>query len=76
MSLTAISTKLDRQRVLTAEFFHGDRVHIDGDVSIVATVTAILWRSTVTQLEVSWVHCGDIKTFWLEEWRLTKADAA
>lgn len=59
---------------LLTSFAHGDLVHIDGDNSIVATVTAILWRSTVTQVEVSWVHCGDIKTFWLEEWRLKRIE--
>lgn len=67
---------VDDPRRFRAPFLHGDKIHIDGDTSIVATVTAVLWRSTITQVEVSWVHCGDVKTAWLEEWRLSMVDAA
>ncbi|RAI42648.1 hypothetical protein [Rhodoplanes roseus] len=47
------------------------RVTIDGDVSIVGTVTALCFRGTrQTVAEVSWFHNGDAKTGWFEEERL------
>lgn len=49
-----------------------DRVLIDGDTSIVGLVTAFQFRGDRGEpiVEVSWVHNGDVKTAWFEEWRL------
>lgn len=32
----------------------GDKVHIDGNLDLVAVVTAVLWRVENPQVEVSW----------------------
>lgn len=53
----------------------GDRVIIDGDRSLVATLTAILIRGhlgNITQFEVSYFHNGDSKSAWVENYRVTK----
>jgi hypothetical protein len=48
-----------------------DRVLIDGDASIVGVVTAFMFRAPNPSLvEVSWVHNGEAKAAWFEEWRL------
>ncbi len=57
-----------------SKFKCGAKVHIDGDQSIVATVTAHMFRDDRSQLECSWVLNGDLKTHWIEEWRLSHAN--
>ena len=48
-----------------------DRVTIDGDRSIIGSVTAVIIRSNkVVLYEVSYVHAGDAKAGVFEEWRL------
>jgi hypothetical protein len=56
-----------------SDFRIGDRVVIDQDNSLVASVTAYLYRSTGAQAEISWVHAGTIQTAWIDVWRLSKA---
>lgn len=53
-----------------SEFLRGSKVHIDGDRDV-AVVTAHLFRCNSAQVEVSWFAAGDLKTQWIEEWRLT-----
>lgn len=48
----------------------GDAVLIDGDPEMRAVVTAICWRATMAEVEVSWTHNGDIKFMWMPPWRL------
>jgi len=56
-------------KALTSRFARGDRVVIDRDKSLVATVTAHLFRADYQTVEISYVHNGDVKTAWIEEWR-------
>lgn len=61
--------------IVSTEFDVGDRVVIDGDESLVGRVTGVLVRGTrEPQCEVSYVHCGDVKSAWVEEWRLRRAE--
>lgn len=59
---------------LYTKFERSERVHIDGDRSLTATVTAYLYR-TEGQYEISWVHNGTIQTVWIEEFRLSRAES-
>jgi len=60
--------------ILQAGFALKDRVWIDGEGSIEGWVTAIQFRSDREPvLEVSYLHNGDSKVAWFEQWRLTKA---
>ena len=57
-----------------SEWAFRDRVWIDGEGSIVGFVTGILFRETRDPVvEVSWMHNGDAKVAWFEEWRLVAA---
>jgi len=52
-----------------------DRVWLDGEGSIEGIVTAFCFRETnCITIEVSWIHNGEAKSAWFEEWRLTKAE--
>lgn len=53
-------------------FDQGDKVIIDGDKSIVATVTATCIRGKNTTHEVSYFHNGTKTDMWIEDWRLDK----
>jgi hypothetical protein len=46
------------------------RVFVDGDRSLTAVVTGLLWRTERAEVEISWVHNGDIKSAWVAPWRL------
>ena len=60
---------------VTTAFDVRDRVHIDGDTTIIAAVLSIQIRESQRDLyELSWVHNGEVKTAWLDEWRLTRVD--
>lgn len=49
-------------------------VFVDHDQSMCFTVTAFTFRqSSGPSIELSWVHNGDIKSAWVEEFRLTSA---
>lgn len=55
-----------------SSFALGQLVAIDGDDSIVGTITGFTFRTTRAPLiEVSWFHNGELKTGWIEESRLT-----
>ena len=54
-----------------SDFALRDRVNIDGDKLIVGTVTAVLWREDKALIEVSWIHNGDSKACWIEQYRLS-----
>lgn len=60
-------------KVYEAAFPIGDRVFIDGDTTLHAVVTAVLWRVERPQVECSWFHNGDSRCAWIEQWRLEKA---
>lgn len=57
-----------------SRFGFGDKVILDGDKSLVAVVIAILWRSSQCQIEVAWIHAGDAKSSYVDEWRLSLAE--
>jgi len=50
----------------------GDRVHIDRDPSVVATVICMAYNGCWS-FECAWFIGGDQKTAWLAEWRLAIA---
>lgn len=52
-----------------------DRVSIDGDLSLIGCVTSFQFRASgYISVEVSYVHNGDSKAAWIEDWRLTKVE--
>lgn len=59
-----------QKHIFESDFKIGDRVHIDGDSSLTAVVTAVLFRSSCPQCEVSWIS-DNARTAWIETWRLT-----
>lgn len=57
-------------------FAPGERVHVDGDKSIVGVITRAEWRYAggfhgVNGYEVSWLSNGDAKFVWFDEFRLS-----
>lgn len=54
-----------------SEFALGDRIWIDGDTSIKATIIGILFRHTGQEAEIAWIVNGDHKTAWVATWRLS-----
>jgi len=55
----------------TTKFNLYDRVIIDGDGSVIATVTAVVWRAHREPLyELSWISNGQSQTAWVEEPRI------
>ena len=57
----------------SADFALGDRVWIDGDHSIVAVVTGLMWRGLRAEIEVVWFVNGVQNSLWAPEWRLMRA---
>jgi hypothetical protein len=50
-----------------------DRVYLDNDNSIVGFITAFQFREErPPMIEVAWVHNGDSRAAWFEEWRLER----
>jgi len=43
---------------------------IDGDPSIKATITGFAFYDSRADVQISYVHSGDIKTVWINELRL------
>lgn len=56
-----------------AIFDLGDRVHIDGDKDITATVIGMLFRAHGVEVECSWLHNGTMQTAWVAAFRLKVA---
>lgn len=59
---------------LHSDFSLKEKVHIDDDPSITASVTAMTWRTSSALLEVSWIQDGQNRACWVEPWRLTTAE--
>jgi hypothetical protein len=56
---------------ITTLFDIGNRVTIDGDASLVGTVSGFLWRKPRGMLvEIAWIHSGSSHEVWIDEWRL------
>ena len=51
-------------------FMLGDRVWLDGDESIVATIICMLFNGCWS-FQISWMHNGDYKDVVVAAWRLT-----
>lgn len=58
---------------ITTRFEFGDSVIIDGCDALVARVTGVMFKSSISQVEISWVHNGAINTQWVDDWRLSPA---
>lgn len=58
-----------------ARFNRQDEVTIDGDDSIKAFVSAVMFRDKHVSYEVNWMHNGQSYCAWIEEWRLEAWDA-
>ena len=54
------------------EFALLDRVIVDGDPSLVATITGFAFYDRPAEVQISYVHNGDIKSAWIIESRLSK----
>lgn len=55
----------------SSRFSFGDKVVIDRDQSLVAVVTAFSFRQPdYRTVGISYVHNGDSRSAWIEEWRL------
>ena len=50
----------------------GKKVLIDGDTSLVATVIGYRILDRRTQVQISWVHNGDIKEAYIDRWRVAE----
>lgn len=51
----------------------GERVIIDGDASLIATICAILINaSNAIEYKIGYVHNGDLKEAWVTGWRLQR----
>lgn len=58
-------------RAFTSDFDIRDRVVIDGDTSLIGTITAVQFRLTREPVyEVSFIHNGQAQSPWIEGWRL------
>lgn len=51
-------------------FALADRVTIDGDESIKATVIGTIFRQTGQEIEIAWMANGAHQTAWAAAWRL------
>ena len=50
-----------------------DKVIIDGDSSLIAVITAIIYRNESSMsYEISWVGCGKLECCVIEGWRLKR----
>lgn len=59
--------------MIESQFDIRDRVIIDGEPSVVATIVAIRWsRDDRPTYELSWMHDGRAEYTYFDEWRLTK----
>lgn len=54
-----------------SQFDLGDQVTIDGDVSLVAVVIGLAFYANMPpQVQLGYVHNGDLKDHWVAEYRL------
>jgi hypothetical protein len=60
--------------VFRSELALFDRVIIDSEPSIKATVIGFAFYGHQADVQISYVHSGDIKTAWIVEKRLTRVD--
>lgn len=58
---------------LSSPFTFGDRVILDGDSSLIARVTAVLFRYEYCQIEIAWLHNGSSYSAYVDNWRLSPA---
>ena len=56
-----------------SRFKYADRVNIDGDKSIIASVTGVMWRNGHHLVEIGWINGGSPTTIWIDEYRLELA---
>lgn len=53
-------------------FTFGDRVHIDGDKTVLAFVTGVLWHNGRHQVEIQWTAACNNQTAWVDEFRVER----
>lgn len=56
---------------MNSKFNLRQKVFIDNDKSLIAFIVAIMISSEGFQYKLGWIHNGEIKEFWIDEWRLT-----
>lgn len=66
----------DHQTTAHSAFGIGERVIVDKDLSLVATVTKLCFSHPGLELEVSYFSSGELKRAWVEAWRLSPYDGS
>lgn len=56
-----------------SEYRIADKVHIDGETAVTASVIAVRFSADRAVYEVSWWHNGISYSLWSEGWRLSPA---
>lgn len=71
----AVPSSVPRKPVpYLAKFALRDRVTMDGCADLIGTITAATFRTgSSIEYEVSWMHNGDAKSAYVQEFRLTEA---
>lgn len=59
---------------LKTKFQIQDKIYIDADTSITGYVTGIMWAANGIEIRVAYIHNGDSKSHWIEEWRISPAE--
>ena len=59
-------------RQITLPFPFGKKVIIDGDGSLIATVIGYHILDRRMEVQISWVHNGDIKEAYIDRWRIVE----
>ena len=67
--------RVSRIHSLEYNFSIRSKVIIDGDASIVARVVAINFDGDGVEYKLSWMHGGDERNGWFQEWRIQEAEA-
>lgn len=59
------------ERVFTSFVDFGDKVIVDNDKDLIATVTGFRFFTQDYMIEISFCHDGEFKTAWIERWRVS-----
>lgn len=63
------------EQTLKVKFLVGARVYINGDRSLVTTITGVVWRGEHVEYEVGWLADDCAQSARFPEWRLACVDA-
>ena len=59
-------------RQITLPFAFGTKVIIDGDSTLIATVIGYHIQDKRLQVQIAWVHSGDLKEAYIDRWRVSE----